>query len=276
MGRTFTVNNACSSTIWCLFTDPSAVTATPSQGTVWAVPAFSSISFFVPDNLSSGRIWVSASAPVAAYWLLASYTNGSRDRDFSTNPNSCLDGGCNGGLLCDAQTGTRVPPATVAEFTLSADPTGTTLAVSLVDGYNLPMRVQVDNDQGCGVPLTPARTVSLPTISHDFSLNSSNYPAPLQGPYGPTGFTLGCKSARAASRPTRTNFPNCCTGSYNTAATCPSSGVQYFSYFSEIKSPKYVRVCVYAYDESSSTALFSCPSLGPSSNQADYTVVFCP
>lgn len=46
---------------------------------------------------------------------------GRRDCDFSTNPgpNSCLDGGCNGGLLCDAHTGTGVPPATVAEFTLS-------------------------------------------------------------------------------------------------------------------------------------------------------------
>ena len=31
-----------------------------------------------------------------------------RDCDFSTNPgpNSCIDGGCNGGLLCDPVTGT--------------------------------------------------------------------------------------------------------------------------------------------------------------------------
>jgi hypothetical protein len=33
---------------------------------------------------------------------------GRRNCDFSTNPgvNSCLDGGCNGGLLCDPHTGT--------------------------------------------------------------------------------------------------------------------------------------------------------------------------
>jgi hypothetical protein len=28
------------------------------------------------------------------------------------------------------------------------------------------------------------------------------------------------------------NSPNCCTGSHNTAATCPPSGVQFYSYFS--------------------------------------------
>ncbi|KAH8985625.1 thaumatin-like protein [Lactarius hatsudake] len=209
MGRTFTINNTCSSTICCspplqfttnkLFTDPSAVTATPSQGTGWAAPPFSSISFFVPDNWSSGRIWVSASAPVAVYWLsTASY------------------GGYKGGLLCDAQTGDTnilrgVPPATVAEFTLSTDRTGSVPDYfSLVDGYNLPSSLPLDSN----------------------------------------------------------NSPNCCTGSYNTAATCPSSGVPYFSYFKSNRPNTYV----YAYDESSGTALFSCPS----SNQADYTVAFCP
>lgn len=46
-----------------------------------------------------------------------------RDCDFSVSPgpNSCLDGGCNGGLLCDPHTGTGVPPATVAEWTLQGD-----------------------------------------------------------------------------------------------------------------------------------------------------------
>lgn len=35
-------------------------------------------------------------------------------------------------------------------------------------------------------------------------------------------------------RPRRTaNSPNCCTGQYDTPATCPSSGVAYYSYFSE-------------------------------------------
>ena len=76
----------------------------------------------MPNNWKAGRIW------------------GRRDCDFSTNPgpNSCLTGGCNGGLVCDPNTGTvsrmitafelwpdfvsqGVPPATVAEFTLTGD-----------------------------------------------------------------------------------------------------------------------------------------------------------
>jgi len=29
------------------------------------------------------------------------------------------------------------------------------------------------------------------------------------------------------------NSPNCCSGQYDTPATCPSSGVEYYSYFSK-------------------------------------------
>ncbi|KAH9020948.1 thaumatin-like protein [Lactarius pseudohatsudake] len=257
-----------------IFTDTSAGSATPSQVAGWAAPAFSSISFFVPDNWSSGRIWISASAPVAVYWLLtASYAKGGRDRDSSTNPgpNSCLDGGCNGGLLCDAQTGTGGPPATVAEFTLSTDPSVPDYYDSLrfVDGDNLLMRV--DNDHVCGVPLRGVdpgpNCQPSDNLSHDFSLNSSNDPAPLQGPYGWTEFPVGCKSASAAGLvPDSDDSPNCCTGSYNTVATCPSlTGVQYYYYYYfKSNCPN-----MYVYDESSGTAPFL-------SNQADYTVTFCP
>ena len=87
------------------------------------------------------------------------------------------------------------------------------------------------------------------------------------------------------------NNPNCCTGTHNTPATCPPTGVQFYSYFSA--SPQYIRLgffllgmltrparaenaCrdsyAYAYDESSGTALWTCPS----SKNADYTVTFCP
>ena len=56
----------------------------------WEQAAFQTVSFSVPDNWKSGRIW------------------GRRNCDFSTNPgpNSCATGGCNGGLLCDPHTGT--------------------------------------------------------------------------------------------------------------------------------------------------------------------------
>ncbi len=75
-------------------------------------------------------------------------------------------------------------------------------------------------------------------------------PAALKGPYDSSGFPVGCKSACLVdSNPsastcfeihfwstnhTVANSPNCCSGSHSTAATCPSSGVSYYSYFSTL------------------------------------------
>ncbi len=124
--------------------------------------------------------------------LIAGRLQARRNCDFSTNPgpNSCLDGGCNGGLVCDPHTGTvrhfilpkdmrlssnvyRVfplrpllsspsaltePPTTmmVCEFpcflrSLLVD-THVSI-VSLVDGYNLPLRIS--NNKGCHVADCP-------------------------------------------------------------------------------------------------------------------------
>jgi hypothetical protein len=58
-----------------------------------------------------------------------------------------------------------------------------------------------------------------------------NCPSALQGPFDSTGYALGCKSACEVD-PDPQNSPNCCSGAYNTAATCPSVNVQYYSYFS--------------------------------------------
>ncbi len=150
-----------------------------------------------------------------------------------------------------------VPPATVAEFTLGLNglpdnydgelsrsqrlcynPLSTGITVSLVDGYNLPVRIS--NNKGCPVADCP---VDL----------GPNCPAEIQGPFDSNGFPVGCKSACEAGLGgdpgmliftnhycktfsdivfTPANNPNCCTGSHNTPATCPPSGVQYYSYFS--------------------------------------------
>ncbi|KAG8770011.1 hypothetical protein FRC12_004572 [Ceratobasidium sp. 428] len=106
VGRTFTVYNKCPFTVWpAVFTDLNVGKAVPSVETGWEAPAGSKKTFTVPDNWKAGRIW------------------GRRNCNFATNPgpNSCLDGGCNGGLKCDSRTGTGVPPATVAEWTLQGD-----------------------------------------------------------------------------------------------------------------------------------------------------------
>ena len=64
-----------------------------------------------------------------------------------------LTEGCNGGLLCDPRIGTGVPPATVAEWTLNASDGLDWYDVSLVDGYDLPMRIS--NNVGCPVADCP-------------------------------------------------------------------------------------------------------------------------
>ncbi|CUA72690.1 Pathogenesis-related protein 5 [Rhizoctonia solani] len=239
LGRNFYVYNACPFTIWpAVFTDLNVGSAVPGVETGWEAPAYTTLQFTVPDNWKAGRIW------------------GRRNCDFTVDsgPNSCLDGGCNGGLVCDPHIGTGVPPATVAEWTLSGDGGLDYYDVSLVDGYNLPMRIITN--VGCPVADCP---VDL----------GPGCPAPLQGPFDQNGFPVGCKSACYANLDGNpTNSPNCCSGEFDTPVTCPSAGVQYYSYFKSNCPSSYV----YAYDESSGTALFTCPS----SLNADYQLTFCP
>ena len=85
----------------------------------------------------------------------------------------------------------------------------------------------------------------------------------------------------------RQDSANCCSGSHNTAETCPPDGVQYYDYFKNACKNSYV----YAYDESSKTALWTCPTADKAGEYlvqflrsntetdlscADYTVTFCP
>ena len=74
------------------------------------------------------------------------------------------------------------------------------MVVSVVDGYNLPMRI--DNNVGCGIPSCP---VDLgPNCAFFFALPDRNTqissgPAPLKGPLDSSGFPVGCKSACEAN-----------------------------------------------------------------------------
>ncbi|KAF8638370.1 hypothetical protein AX16_010517 [Volvariella volvacea WC 439] len=222
-----------------IFTDLSVGSATPAYQTGWEASPLSSVSFSVPDNWRAGRIW------------------GRRNCDFAADPDgpgSCLTGGCNGGLVCDARNGTGVPPATVAEWTLGGDGVQDWYSVSLVDGYNLPMRISTN--KGC--PVADCAVDLLP-----------NCPAPLRGPFDSDGSPVGCKSACVANLDGNpANSRNCCTGQFGTPATCPPSGVAYYSYF----KGNCPRAYAYVYDEGSGNAIVNCPS----SLRADYTLTFCP
>ncbi|KAG9128406.1 hypothetical protein FRC07_013746 [Ceratobasidium sp. 392] len=235
--RTFTVVNACPFTVWPgVYTDPAKGSAVPLVEGGWEAPQESSRTFYVPDNWAAGRIW------------------GRRGCDFTNvqGPESCLTGGCEGGLNC---TQPGAPPSSLAEWTLS--PTGDALDyydVSIVDGFDLPMRIS--NNKEC------------PIAECAVDLNSV-CPDQLKGAYAPGGLLVSCKSSCQANLDgNQGSSTNCCSGAFATPETCPSSSVAYFDFFKGWCPKSYA----YAFDEGSGTALWTCAG----SNQADYILTFCP
>ncbi|KAG8931730.1 hypothetical protein FRC02_002282 [Tulasnella sp. 418] len=124
--RMFKVENKCSYTVWpAIFTDLNVSKNGTKGPTGWEAPTGSGMSVEVPEDWT-GRIW------------------GRRDCNFNSpnpGPNSCVTGGCIGGLLCDPYSGTGVPPATLGEFRLSGSNGFDYYGVSIVDGYNIPMGI---------------------------------------------------------------------------------------------------------------------------------------
>ncbi|KAF8268756.1 Osmotin thaumatin-like protein [Lactarius quietus] len=239
MARTFSVTNNCPYTIW-----PALLTysgTAPNHPAGWLASPSSGVSFTVPDDWV-GQIW------------------GRRDCNFTSNsgPDSCLDGGCPGGLIC---TRLGQSPVTVAEFSLGPiinSDAADQYDISLINGFNLPMRIK--NDAHCAVS----------ECSVDLG---AKCPTPLQEPFQPPGFPSGCNSACTAGLAhDPNNDPNCCTGKYNDPQICVPSGVQYYSYFKSNCPDTFV----YAFDQSNEKAgstdpLFTCPS----GSQANYAITFC-
>ncbi|KAF5376791.1 hypothetical protein D9757_009480 [Collybiopsis confluens] len=202
--RTFTVINQCSYTVWPgMFTNLLVGSDIPSQPNGWEQAAGATVSFAVPDNWTAGRIWARTEC------------------DFSTvqGPTSCATGGCNGGLvvmLLPELLG--VPPATLAEWTLSGDQDLDYYDVSVVDGFNVPIEVTITD--------TSCHTASCPT-----NLNTG-CPAELQVKDA-SGAIVGCNSACNANLDgNQADSPNCCSGSFDTPQTCPPSGVADYDFFS--------------------------------------------
>ncbi|GAA6025634.1 hypothetical protein JCM11491_007152 [Sporobolomyces phaffii] len=231
--RIITVKNNCKAEIWpAVFT--SSGTA-PSHSTGWSAKKGTSVKFKVAENWS-GRIWA---------------RTGCKFKKGDRLPTSCETGGCNGGLKCDRSGGTGVPPATLAEFTFTGDLDW--YDISNVDGSNLP--VSIGNNRKCRAPACK-RDVNK---SCPAGLSHSNA----------KGQVVGCLTACAANLDGHAaNSRNCCSGQFNRPETCPASGVQYYNVFKKACPDAYA----YAYDESSKSALWTCPA----SKKADYTVTFCP
>ncbi|GAV88401.1 Thaumatin domain-containing protein [Cephalotus follicularis] len=151
---------------------------------------------------------------------------------------SCVTADCGSGQMECNGLG-AAPPATLAEFTLGSGGQDF-YDVSLVDGYNLPMTVEGSGGTG-----------QCESTGCSADLNRQ-CPSELR-----VGEGDACKSACEAF-----GSPEyCCSGAFNTPATCRPS------VYSEMFKSACPRSYSYAYDDATST--FTCTG-------ADYTVTFCP
>lgn len=228
---TFTFVNKCEQTVW------PGILGSPGIGsTGFELPKGSSRSFQAPTGWS-GRFW--------------GRTGCNFDDDDNNNNKSgvsCLTGDCGSGQV-ECNGAGAAPPATLAEFTLGS-PAGSLdfYDVSLVDGYNLPMIVEVTGgggggDGGSGGSCAPTGCVE-----------DLNQKCPMELRIDGGG---ACKSACEAF-----GTPEyCCKGEYASPSTCTPS------VYSQIFKSACPKSYSYAYDDATST--FTCTG-------ANYQITFCP
>ncbi|KAH7847905.1 hypothetical protein Vadar_031488 [Vaccinium darrowii] len=193
----FTLQNLCGYTVWAGTLCGNGVAVLGGGG--FALAPGTSTQFSAPPGWS-GRFWARTGC------------------NFDGSDNGvCVTGDCGGKLQC---TGSGVPPATLAEFTIgSGSNTMDYYDVSLVDGYGTTSASEYKP------PVAPAIR-ELQVVNADS--------------------VVACKSACAAF-----GTPEyCCTGACNTPATCPPMN------YSELFKKACPDAYSYAYDDVSST--FTC------------------
>ncbi|KAF7130624.1 hypothetical protein RHSIM_Rhsim10G0211200 [Rhododendron simsii] len=196
-GATFTFVNKCDFTVW------PGILGTPTLDTTgFELTKGSSQSYQAPTGWS-GRFW------------------GRTGCNFDGSGHGlCATADCGSGQVeCNGAGAT--PPATLAEFTLGSG-TMDFYDVSLVDGYNLPMIVEVSGGSGVCAP-----------TGCDVDLNR-NCPTELRAADGDA-----CKSACEAF-----GTPEyCCSGAYNSPTACTPS------VYSQMFKSACPRSYSYAYDD---------------------------
>ncbi|CAN4083444.1 unnamed protein product [Withania somnifera] len=215
LGATFTFVNKCDHTVW------PGILGTPKLDTTgFELPKDTSRSFQAPTGWS-GRFW------------------GRTGCNFDdSGSGSCATADCGSGQM-ECNGGGAAPPATLAEFTLGSG-SQDFYDVSLVDGYNLPMMVDVSG--GSGPCASTGCNVDL----------NQKCPTELRADGGGA-----CRSACDAFKTPQ----YCCEGAYASPATCSPS---VYSKMFKLACPKSYS---YAYDDATST--FTC-------SNANYIITFCP
>ncbi|XP_060194072.1 thaumatin-like protein 1 [Lycium barbarum] len=214
LGATFTFVNKCDHTVW-----PGILGTPKLDSTGFELTKGSSRSFQAATGWS-GRFW------------------GRTGCNFDSENGSCATADCGSGQM-ECNGGGATPPATLAEFTLGSG-SQDFYDVSLVDGYNLPMMVEVSGGSGpcastgCNVDLNLKCPMELRVNGGD-----------------------ACRSACDAFKTPQ----YCCAGAYASPATCSPS---VYSQMFKSACPKSYS---YAYDDTTST--FTC-------SNANYIITFCP
>ena len=227
--RLVTFVNQMSQTIW-VAAAPNP--ATPLAATGWVLPAGQSVTITTPNNLNT-RFWGRTGCVFD-----------------SAGVGHCQTGDCGGLLQCK---GWGTIPATLAEVNFDAWDNLDFYDVSMVDGSNLPMYINITKSSGgtkdkispdgC-VPAGCTKPVVCPSVL-DVTVGST---------------VVGCISACARLDTDQL----CCRGSYSSRAACnPATWpVDYAAVFK--KAEPYA----YSYVDDDATSVFTC------SGVCDYRITF--
>ncbi|KAF6172063.1 hypothetical protein GIB67_029481 [Kingdonia uniflora] len=223
---TLTLVNNCPYTLWPAIQPNAGHPILQNGGFI--LHSLTHRSFRGPDRHWSGRIWA---------------RTGCTTHNNNINHLTCQTGDCGGRLECNGAGGT--PPATLAQFSLHHSGVDlTSYAVSLVDGFNVPLTVTPH--EGYGVcPVVGCKEKLLYTCPRELVLRSKG------------GQVVACRSACEAFG----TDEFCCRNHYNSPQTCRASS------FSEFFKKACPSTFTYAHD--SPSLMHEC------SSPKELKVIFC-
>lgn len=241
--RTFSFSNGCSHPVWV-----GALNGATS-------PPLSRSGFFLASGAASAL-----AAPEDSSWSGTFWARTGCATDAATGRFSCATADCGSGdVACDGRGPS--PPVTLVELTLAAVSSGSGGAqdfydVSLVDGFNVPVRITPTINTTSNNNGAECRAASCAG-----DVNAA-CPADLRVVVSGSGsggeYVAACKSACNAYGSAR----YCCSGEYGTPAACgPTS-------YSELFKSACPDAYSYAYDDATST--FTC------AGASGYHIAFCP
>ncbi|WVQ93099.1 hypothetical protein IAU59_000163 [Kwoniella sp. CBS 9459] len=249
--RQITVNNKCPAPIYVSIGSPSggALAADGSPQPASWMQQVGEYEFTVPDDWKDGRVWAQTGC------------------DSATGTPNCKIGNCGGGVCDGKQYGT--PGATLAEFGFSGYAGQDFYDISMVDGYNLPMQIDVQGGNcptaSCGVQQDIIEicdpSLVYPKGSNKMYSCGSACIAGVQFQQGTSGSLVSADMA---------DTPVCCqhAGVGVAATDCPNTYIPFYKQMKELCHDGYI----YPKDDMYPGSILACPGSGNPS----YTVTFCP